>query len=138
MHKILALAAALVMTGCASMRRETRHSWKHVERAARTVKKGAVYIGDGFTPRTSYQKQVLAVSAIPGGGWIYECNVSPGPCDHDVSPGVGYFLATAALAFVAVNQHQTGTLAAAASGLFVIRFADVFGAMRAAKRAERR
>lgn len=119
------LVVIIMSSGCASIRRAP----ERVRRAASETRRT-------FTARTPYQWRVLGASAVPGGGWVYECNASPGPCEHDVSPGVWYAGATAALAYVLVNQHAAGPIAAAASGLFVVRFADVFGAMRAAKRAE--
>jgi hypothetical protein len=136
MNKMWPLAVAFLLTGCATWRHAPRAAWQDVKRAAAATHQGEVYVRQGLTPTTPYQKHVLAASVVPGGGWIWECNNQPGPCEHDVSPGVGYFLATGALVFVAANQHQAGPLAAAAAGLFVVRFADVFGAMRAAKRVE--
>lgn len=141
---LVVLTVAWASSGCATLHKAGRGvstAGKAVGTATRYVVAQVREVPEDVTPRTPYQKKVLASSLFPGGGWIYECNVAPGPCEHDVSPGVAYFLATVGTAFVLANQvkthSQVGVLGAAA-GLTVIRFGDVVGAMRAAKRVDKK
>lgn len=123
--KIL-LAFTLALTGCAG----TVRGFQQDVRDARADLK----------PRSHYQRQVLLYSAVPGWGWIYECNDPKGPCDQAVSPGVAYFLATGAAAAVlasGVRRGDVGVMAAASAGLLTLRFNDVRWALHAAKRAEK-
>jgi len=125
MKQVIALLLASMLTGCAG----TMNGF------VKDIKDSK----EDIAPRSEYQKSVLKSSIIPGGGWIYECNDKRGPCEHAVSPGVAYFLATGASAlFIAkgIKDHNTSMAVWGSLGFITLRFNDIRWSMNAAKRAE--
>lgn len=91
-------------------------------------------------PRNSTERRALTTAVIlPGGGWLYTQEKFQ-TTGWPVSPGIGFMALTAAGAVVLIRQmhrnDKQGVLAAA-SGLFVVRFSDIWLGMRDTRRVMR-
>ena len=131
MTKLIALLV-LLTAGCATpdCGRPRHDIAKAVRREAREALRDV-------TPHNAYQRKVLAMSVIPGGGWVYMENTGH-ERGWDVSPGVPFFLATVAGALVVANNtNDWRVLAVGVPALFVVRFDDVRWSMLWAKRGKK-